>query len=230
MQIVLASAWAYFAHHWYFKTFPPRPTAIIYDERRGMEKLIYAYGLNKKYDIRLTMDVAECLGNIEKLVGMKTVFLSGVHSHGRNVILNYCVANRISAFIIPRSGDILMSGASSLHMCQLPILRIDRYILQPEYLFVKRPMDIVLSLIVTVLTNPIMLITALAIYSYDKGPVLYKQISLGKDGKIFEILKFRSMRVNAEIDDIARLSTGDKDNRITPVGQFICKYRIDGLP
>lgn len=230
MQIVLASAWAYFAHHWYFKTFPPRPTAIIYDQRRGMEKLIHAYGLNKKYDIRLTMDVAECLNNIRQLSGMKTVFLSGVHSHDRNVILKYCVANGISAFIIPRVGDVLISGARSMHMFHLPMLRIGRYMAPPEYLFIKRAIDIVFSLIAIVATSPIMLLTAIAIKIADGGPVFYKQIRLGKDGTLFQILKFRSMRVDAEKDGIARLSTGDRDDRITPVGQLIRKYRIDELP
>ena len=75
-----------------------------------------------------------------------------------------------------------------------------------------------------------MIATAIAIKSYDKGPVLYKQKRLTKDSKIFTIYKFRSMRTDAEKDGVARLSTGDNDDRITPIGKFIRKLRIDELP
>ena len=64
----------------------------------------------------------------------------------------------------------------------------------------------------------------------DGGPAFYKQVRLTKDGKQFEILKFRSMRVDAEKDGVARLSTGDKDDRITKVGHIIRACRLDELP
>ncbi|MBQ3140659.1 MAG: sugar transferase, partial [Clostridia bacterium] len=78
--------------------------------------------------------------------------------------------------------------------------------------------------------SPILLVTALAIKLTDKGPVFYKQNRLTKDGKIFKVIKFRSMRVDAEADGVARLSTGSSDDRITPVGRIIRKIRVDELP
>ena len=75
-----------------------------------------------------------------------------------------------------------------------------------------------------------MLVTALAIKLYDRGPVLYKQTRLTINHKEFKVLKFRSMRVDAEKDGVARLSTGVKDNRVTAVGKIIRKVRIDELP
>ena len=132
--------------------------------------------------------------------------------------------------MIPRIGDVIMSGAQPMHMFHLPMLRVGRYMASPEYLFVKRAMDIVLSLIALVILSPIFLVTAIAIKATDGGPVFYQQIRLTKDGKQFGILKFRSMRVDAEKDGVARLSTGDKDDRITPVGHIIRKVRIDELP
>ena len=196
-QIVIVVLWSMLAHRWYFAVFPPQSTAVIYDVRQGMEKLINEYELNQKYDVKVVLGVQECLDDLTLLDGMQTVFLSGIHSHDRNIILKYCVANR--------------------------------YMASPEYLFVKRAMDIVLSLIALVITSPIFLVTAIAIKS-DGGPAFYKQVRLTKDGKAFEIMKFRSMRVDAEKDGVARLSTGDKDDRITPVGHIIRKCRIDELP
>ena len=90
-QLVIAAFWAIFAHKWYYKVFPPQRTAVIYDERHGMEKLINEYGLDQKYDVQMTLSVEECLANLSQLDGMQTVFVSGVHSHERNIILKYCV-------------------------------------------------------------------------------------------------------------------------------------------
>ena len=229
-QVVLAAVWAYNAHHAYFKIFPPQATAVIYDTRHGMEKLIGKYGLDTKYKVVLTATADECIANLAMLDGVSTVFMSGIHSHDRNVILKYCVENNIGIFVIPRIGDTIMSGAYPMHMFHLPMLKVGRYHPQPEYLFIKRLLDIVISAVALVVLSPIFLVTAIAIKATDHGPVFYKQIRLTKDGKEFGILKFRSMRVDAEKDGVARLSSGEHDDRITPVGRVIRACRIDELP
>ena len=229
-QVVLAAVWAYNAHHAYFKIFPPQATAVIYDTRQGTEKLIGKYGLDDKYKVVLTATADECIANLAMLDGVSTVFMSGIHSHDRNVILKYCVENNIGTFVIPRIGDTIMSGAYPMHMFHLPMLKVGRYHPQPEYLFIKRLLDIVISAAALVILSPIFLITAIAIKATDHGPVFYKQIRLTKDGKEFDILKFRSMRVDAEKDGVARLSSGDHDDRITPVGKVIRACRVDELP
>ena len=229
-QVILAAVWAYNAHHAYFKIFPPQATAVIYDNRQGMEKLIGKYGLDDKYKVVLTATADECIANLAMLDGVSTVFMSGIHSHDRNVILKYCVENNIGTFVIPRIGDTIMSGAYPMHMFHLPMLKVGRYHPQPEYLFIKRLLDIVISAVALVVLSPIFLVTAIAIKATDHGPVFYKQIRLTKDGKEFGILKFRSMRVDAEKDGVARLSSGDHDDRITPVGKVIRACRIDELP
>ena len=229
-QVILAAVWAYNAHHAYFKIFPPQATAVIYDTRQGMEKLIGKYGLDSKYKVVLTATADECIANLAMLDGVSTVFMSGIHSHDRNVILKYCVENNIGTFVIPRIGDTIMSGAYPMHMFHLPMLKVGRYHPQPEYLFIKRLLDIVISAVALVVLSPIFLVTAIAIKATDHGPVFYKQIRLTKDGKELGILKFRSMRVDAEKDGVARLSSGDHDDRITPVGKVIRACRIDELP
>ena len=229
-QVILATVWAYNAHHAYFKIFPPQATAVIYDTRQGMEKLIGKYGLDSKYKVVLTATADECIANLAMLDGVSTVFMSGIHSHDRNVILKYCVENNIGTFVIPRIGDTIMSGAYPMHMFHLPMLKVGRYHPQLEYLFIKRLLDIVISAVALVVLSPIFLVTAIAIKATDHGPVFYKQIRLTKDGKEFGILKFRSMRVDAEKDGVARLSSGEHDDRITPVGKIIRACRVDELP
>lgn len=228
-QCLAAVIWSFGAHKWYYAVFPPQPTAVVYGRRKEIEQLIQEYDLELKYNVRMTLNIGECLKDLSVLDSMKTVFLSGVNSHDRNVILKYCILHDIDVFVIPRVGDIIMSGAHQMHMFYLPMLRVGRYMANPEYLFIKRMLDIVLSLLALVVTSPIFLVTSIAVKS-DGGPAFYKQVRLTKDGKTFEILKFRSMRVDAEKDGVARLSTGDKDDRITPAGHIIRKLRIDELP
>ena len=227
--LLLTILWSYYVHRWYFKTFKPRRTAVIWDQREGLDTLIDSYGLDKKFEIVKTINAKDCVNDTSTLKGIQAVFLSGVHSHDRNVIIKYCVEHRISAFIIPRVGDVMMSGAKRMHMFHLPMLRLERYNPSFEFLFIKRTFDIVASLIALIILSPIMLIFAILI-KRDGGPAFYKQVRLTKDGKKFNVLKFRSMRVDAEKDGVARLSTGENDDRITPIGKVIRKFRIDELP
>lgn len=229
-QIVLSVLWCIAAHKLYYAIFPPKKSAIIFDRHYAMEQLIREYGLEKKFDICMSMRAAECVADLQALDGLDTVFISGVHSHDRNTILKYCIVRGIHAYVVPRVGDVIMSGAKRMHMFHLPMLRVDRYSPGPEYAVLKRLFDILVSAVALLIASPFMLITAIAIKATDGGPVFYKQVRLTRNGKQFKVLKFRSMRVDAEKDGVARLSTGDKDDRITPVGRIIRKVRIDELP
>jgi sugar transferase (PEP-CTERM system associated) len=95
----------------------------------------------------------------------------------------------------------------------------------------KRIFDVVSSSLLLVLAAPVMILTTLAIL-LESGlgqPVLYRQERVGEGGRVFKVLKFRSMRTDAEKDGVARWATSN-DDRITRVGRFIRKVRIDELP
>ena len=230
-QLLLSLLWCRYANAWYFRRFSGQKTAVIYDHERGIADLFSQYGLNRKFDVRLVCTVEECLrGGMDALDDLDAVFLCGVHSHERNQILKYCVGIGVCVYVIPRIGDVIMSGAKRMHLFHLPMLRVGRYNPPPEFLLLKRLFDVVSSAAVILLTSPVMLAVAAAIKAQDGGPVFYRQTRLTKDGKRFQILKFRSMRVDAEKDGVARLSAGDNDERITPVGRFIRACRLDELP
>ena len=230
VQFALSVIWSVLAHKWYFATFPAKRTAVIYDRGRDVGKLIGTYGLRKKFRVRRTATAEECLsGDFAVLEDIQTVFLCGLSSHERNLILKHCVEKGITGYVLPKIGDIIMSGAKQMHLFHLPFLRVGRYDPAPEYLLVKRLFDIVVSACALVILSPLMLGVAHAVRK-DGGPAFYRQCRLTKDGKRFDVLKFRSMRVDAEKDGVARLSTGDADPRITPVGHIIRKLRIDELP
>ena len=229
LQVLFAVIWCLTINHGYFNTFAKKSSIIVYDERKGLTGLIKDHGLDNKFDVQKKCHVNEVLRNLDVLHDYDVVFLAGVHSKSRNKIIKYCVSHNITSLIIPRVGDTLMASAHRMHILHLPVLRLERYNPTPEYLFIKRAFDIVVSLIAIIILSPFMIITALAIKS-DGGPALYKQVRLTKDGKEFKVLKFRSMRVDAEKDGVARLSTGENDDRITKVGHVIRAIRFDELP
>ncbi len=95
--------------------------------------------------------------------------------------------------------------------------------------FVKRAFDVGASIILLAVTLPVMLVTAIAIALESSGPVLYRQERVGCQSKPFKVFKFRSMRTDAEADGVPRWANAN-DSRITRIGQFIRRVRIDELP
>lgn len=93
---------------------------------------------------------------------------------------------------------------------------------------IKRLFDITFSLTVLIILSPLMLITAILIKRENKGAVLYHGIRVGKNGKIFKMLKFRTMVLDAE--ELGGPSTANDDPRITKIGKFLRKYKLDELP
>ncbi|MBR6570580.1 MAG: sugar transferase [Clostridia bacterium] len=227
-QYLLSYLWCKLAHLWYFRKYPAKRSAVIHDDHDNLAKLVDQYGMAKKFDIVKTATPTECVANLAMLDDVDTVFLSGIHSHERNVIVKYCVEKNIQALVIPRVGDVIMSGAFPLHLFHLPMLQVSRYNPRPEFVFFKRLFDLLFSLVLLIVFSPVMLAVIIAVKS-DGGPAFYRQKRLTKDGKVFELIKFRSMRVDAEKDGVARLAS-DHDDRITPVGRFIRACRLDELP
>lgn len=97
--------------------------------------------------------------------------------------------------------------------------------------YLKRTFDLLASIALLSMAWPVMLVTSFVIWMEDwgKGGVLFRQKRVGQDSVDFEVIKFRSMRPDAESDGVARWATTN-DSRITPIGQFIRKTRIDELP
>ena len=96
--------------------------------------------------------------------------------------------------------------------------------------YIKRILDFTLSLIALIVLSPVFVIIAIAIKIDSKGPIFFLQERLGKNGKIFKIIKFRTMVVNAEhIGDGLKVKS-ENDNRITKIGKFLRKTSLDELP
>ena len=157
------------------------------------------------------------------------VILWDINTALRNKLLKFCYSKDIRVYMMPKIPDIMIQGSAQLHLFDTPILFTREYSMTVEQRFLKRAIDIICSLILIVLSSPFMLITAILVKCYDGGPALYKQVRCTRNMQEFKILKFRSMRTDAEKDGVARLASKN-DSRITPIGKFIRKVRIDELP
>lgn len=137
-------------------------------------------------------------------------------------------------------GGLRVTDAATFFEREACQIRVDS--LQPSYLIfgggfdqsflraaVKRAFDLAASGTICLLTLPIMLLTALAVRAGDGGPVFYQQERVGKNGCNFKVLKFRSMRLDAEGDGKPAWAAAN-DTRVTRVGAWIRKLRIDELP
>lgn len=230
-QIAAAGAWSWLCNLIYKKAFPPRELLLVHGERTIDDIMAKFASRPDKYHVKNCMNIDAGYAEIEKELanGYDAIVLWDVHTEDRNKLLKYCYSRSIRVYMMPKIPDVIVKGSEQLHLFDTPILLTREYALSIDQRIAKRIIDVICSLILLVIASPIMLITAIVIRLYDGGPVLYKQIRCTRDAKEFEILKFRSMRVDAEKDGVARLASKN-DSRITPIGKFIRAVRIDELP
>lgn len=130
--------------------------------------------------------------------------------------------------IEPRLFDVFTGAARIIHIDESPLILISDPKMADWELVVKHTFDVCVAAIGLVLLSPLFLIIALLVHFDSPGPVLYKQERVGFRGQTFNILKFRSMYIDAEADTPLLSKVGDA--RITKVGRFLRKYRLDELP
>ena len=211
--------------------FPPVKVVAIYGEEH--------YGLINKLDnVRdLSMSVIRKIDlqdvdydKLDELLeGADGVVTLDVHHENKKKIFKACYEKKLLVYDVPSITDMLLASSDILHIVDSPILKINKYGPDETESIFKRLIDIFGSLVLIILTSPIMLLTAIAIKMQDGGDVLYKQVRLTKNQKGFNIYKFRSMVMNAEKETGVVLAK-ENDDRITPVGKFIRKTRFDELP
>lgn len=145
----------------------------------------------------------------------------------------YALINRLYPYhleisIVPNLYDMLTGAAMIVELEEQPLIRITEHKMNDSELCIKRAFDIVVSLVMLTLLLPEYILLAIAIKLTSKGDVFYKQERIGLHGVPFNIIKFRTMTQNSE-GDTPQL-TLDNDPRITPLGSWMRKYRIDELP
>jgi len=144
-------------------------------------------------------------------------------------ILRRCERLPVEILVVPRLYELgaVQIGSSLDDAWGIPLVRVRRPTLRPPARVAKRAFDVVVGSLIVVLVSPVMLAAAVAVRLSSPGPLLFRQRRVGFDGREFEILKFRSMRVN---DDSDTHWAVDHDDRVTPVGRLLRRTGIDELP
>jgi len=229
-DIAFIFIWALGGNRIYSKLYAPKKMVIIYGSRQAVPLIEKMSVREDRFMICRAVSCEEDMTVITELIDeFDAVIICDVPSERKNDILKICFDRSKRTYLTPKLSDIIIRGADQIHLFDTPLLVCRNTGLSAEELILKRMLDLAVSLVGFIITLPIMLITALCIKLYDRGPVFYTQERLTKDGKVFKVYKFRSMRTDAESDGVARLA-GENDDRITPIGKVIRKVRIDELP
>ncbi|MFL0268930.1 sugar transferase [Candidatus Clostridium radicumherbarum] len=169
--------------------------------------------------------------NIMKYVNdVKVVFITSDVSYStRYKILNKCIPEGKSVYIIPNSYEVMLLNSKLNRADDTPLLNLNSIGLTIEQRVMKRILDIIVSSIGLLITSPIMLIVAIAIKLSDGGHVFYGQERVTIRKKTFKVLKFRTMVINAE-KQTGPVLAGENDPRITKIGRILRATRLDELP
>lgn len=228
---VIAAIWCYLTDFIYFKIHKPKKTVVVFGNVDSYLSLKGIRSMDKRFTVMKTVncDKTSLQDLFKQIKTLDAVFLCGVPSDYRNEVVKFCIANGKVVYVKPKISDTIIRGGRTIQLLNVPVYRCRRSDASLIYVVVKRFFDIVLSLIAIIISAPVTIATAIAVKAYDGGSVFYKQVRLTTNGKKFKLIKFRSMVQDAEKDGVARLAA-EGDSRITPIGKFIRKTRLDELP
>ena len=229
VDVVIIVAWTFGSGFIYSKLYKARRMLVIYGDRKPDELIRKMNSRKDKYDISGKVHISVGEKEIYKMMhDYEAVIIWDLPSETRNRYLKHCFAHSIRCYVTPKISDVILTGSDRIHLFDTPLLVSKNMGLTAEQMFLKRIVDIVISLIGILISSPIMLICAIAVKLYDGGPVFYRQERLTYKGKTFRIFKFRSMCVDSEKHG-ARLASKN-DSRITPVGKVLSNLHFDELP
>lgn len=143
-------------------------------------------------------------------------------------LINRLYPANVEIAVVPSLYDMLTGAAMIGEVDDQPLIRITEHKMSDTELCIKRAFDIVVSLTMLVVLSPVYLLVACLVHASSKGPIFYKQERIGLHGVPFHIIKFRTMYQDAE-EGTPQLSQDD-DPRVTKVGKWLRKYRLDELP
>ena len=227
LQVCVLTGMAYLGNGIYFSL--KRPQACVMIVRRGDD---YDAGIKqvgkfrKQYNIRKICYTSDS-DVFEQIDQADAVFIYNLAESERSIFLEYAYQAQKDLYYSMELADVVMLGGKQIYFKDTAAVFAAAEKMSLEEQFLKRCMDAAISFVGLVITSPLLLLTALAIKLDDGGDVFYRQERATYGGRVFSILKFRSMR--QEVGGIHQSVVAD-DDRITRVGHVIRKFRIDELP
>ena len=208
----------------------------IREEKIRSGAIIKGYVITGDKDNGVMMNNIPCLGEVrdlQKIITDKRIedviiaIESDEHDTLTDIIGKLDYSN-ITIKAIPSLKDILTGRVEQRSIFGTPLLEIPNSTMPVWQANIKEIMDYVLAFLSLIILIPVILVLGLLIKLYDNGPVIYSQMRTGRNGKTFRMYKFRSMATDSEKDGPSL--SGINDARITPVGRFMRRHRLDEIP
>ena len=227
--IILFSS--YCANIIYFKLHPARKMLAIFgDDSEGFKLINKFTKIPERFKIEKGIAVVgKHIDDIKRQIDkFDAVLITDFEKGIKDELLRYCYSLKKRTYLLPSSTEVVISTADPIQIFDTPVLLCQNCGLSVEQAAVKRFWDLVFSVLGLIIFSPVFLLTMLFIKIDDGAAVFFLQNRVTKDGKIFNIIKFRSMITDAEKDGAKKASQDDE--RITRVGRIIRPLRIDELP
>lgn len=225
-QILFIIAMAYISNHIYYFMNPPLKTYILYGSNKRPNKLIYK--LQKqihKYKINLVTSDQNKEKVFEEILNNDVIVLYNILKEDRVRFTEYCYRHKKKVLFNAEIMDVVEFRSRHTLVDDISLFSTNISDFSIEDRILKRLLDIIVSVVGLTLTSPFWLVFAILIYAEDKGPVFFTQKRMTKNNREFNIIKFRTMKVNVE-----NRSATKNDDRITKVGKVLRKIRMDELP
>jgi exopolysaccharide biosynthesis polyprenyl glycosylphosphotransferase len=225
LQLLIIAIFVYLGNELFFVINKPERTCIVTSSQKKLDAVMRVISKYKKqYRPEAVFDYRE--KNILDLIQeYDTVFVYEVPVKRRTEIIRYCYQEKKEIYYNPELHDIVEVNSEYYMLDDVSMLNARVKGLTMEQRIVKRLMDLAIALTAGIICLPFCLVAALAIKVEDHGPVFFKQKRATINGRVFEVIKFRTMKQN-----VVNRSVRKGDDRITKVGHFLRKTRIDEIP
>ena len=230
VQFSLALIWTLWANRLYFKMFNPANLVCLYNGDDPSRIIDCFVSRPNRFNIIKNIKVTIMDKSFyDQICDAEGIIMYHVPVEKSGEILKFCVKNRIRYYLVPSLEDIILRMSDVIYIGDNPLFVSKNGALFLGQRISKRILDIIFSVAFLLLLSPLMILISAAIKLSDGGPVLYSQVRCTEKARRFNILKFRTMIIDAEKDGIARLAK-ENDSRITPVGKLLRHLRLDELP
>ncbi len=226
LQFIVIVGFAYFGNYIYFFINSPEKCCVITTSKTALNSVVPKIKkYRKQYEITdmilfTSPDLFDIIDRCD------TVFVYDVPISSRTMIVEYCYSKNKNIYYNFEMCDVVALRGRTAILDDKPLYASQVKELTFEQKAVKRAFDVFFSVLGLIILSPLFALCAILIKAEDGGKVLFKQKRATKDGKIFSVYKFRTMK---EKDSVNRSVTSD-DDRITKVGNLLRKFRIDELP
>lgn len=227
VQVFVVILFAYIGNKLYFLLNKPKKTLIIHDYTTKPNRIVSKIKKNgNKFEITKVMsdqDVQACVAEMEH---NDIIILYNVYKEKRTYLNEMSYKLKKTSYFNAEIMDVVEFRSKHMMLDDLSLFTTNISEFSMEDRILKRGLDLAVALVGLILTSPIWMVAAIAIKLEDKGPIFFTQKRMTKNNREFEVIKFRSMKVNVD----ANKSATKEDDRITKVGKVLRKIRMDELP